>query len=125
MPKEMTLEERLKDFSAFLAIESLKLLKIQGAKAGGQVAVNLLIGTFLSSYIDTLVTQCLQLTPNTIMNEEENYQFASQNFLALKQLIQSSVGRGLTSGIEKFSPAKLEYICELTVLEDIKNRILN
>lgn len=122
--KTLDLNEWIDSFSAFMAEETLKILRGHTEKRGREVGRALCIH-FLSRVLATTVLDTLKDRKEDAKSEKEQYDFSKKQFLDLKVQVQDAVALSFQTALSHFTGRQVEYYCQIKPIPDAINGTVN
>lgn len=121
MSENIILRSWIEDFSKFLANESLKLVKSSGEPKGASTVKKLSI-RFLGHYAEALVWASLNEYKEKKLTGTKAYEFTSQNFIDIRNSIQTEISTAFEAAFQKYSGQSAEYYCQIKPVPEPQNK---
>jgi hypothetical protein len=122
--KVLDLNQWIDSFSAFMAEETLKILRANSEKRGPEVGRALCIH-FLSRVLANTVLDTLNTRKESAKTEEEQYNYSKKLFLDLKLQVQDAVALSFQTALGHFTGRQVEYYCQIKPIPEPLNKTVN
>lgn len=113
-----TQDEYTEAFSTYMAGEVFKLLD----EAGQGELTEDLIFAFLERFTGAVILTALVDRPDTIVSEEELYEYSRKRFLGTKQGIQDAIAGAFQNATKQYSGLQTGYYCKVMTMPEPTNK---
>lgn len=122
--KILDLNAWIESFSAFMADETLKVLRANCAKRGPDVSRALCIH-FLARVLSSTVLDTLHERMENPQSEAEALRFNQKQFAELKIQVQDAVALSFQTAMSHYTGRQVEYYCTIKPVPDPVNSTVN
>jgi nicotinate-nucleotide pyrophosphorylase len=113
------------EYSRLLAKENTRLIKEAG-KHMGVDTVDAMLTMFLMYYVESLVSDTLQLEgpePETNAEKEVIYSKLQRRYKIMKMSIQSGVADAFKTAVSKITKKQVDYYCTVDMVPEPQNKL--
>lgn len=122
--KTLDLNEWIDSFSAFMADETLKILRLNTEKRGPEVGRALCIH-FLARIMTSTVLESLHMRLENPKTEEDALKYNQKCFAELKTQIQDAVSLSFQTAMSHYTGRQVEYYCQIKPIPEPLSGTIN